>query len=81
MTIILKGLNMFLTPQLVYNQMWINLFMDEYHFNKIAIIIIKTLHLIIFVKLEINNFSKNGHILHNGNNIVKNLMNAFLNSH
>jgi len=26
-------------------------------------------------------FFKNGHILHNGNNVVKDLMNIFLNSH
>ncbi len=39
-TIILKDLNKFPTPQLVYNQMWLNLLMDDYHFNNIAKIII-----------------------------------------
>jgi hypothetical protein len=60
--------------------MWLNLLMDDYHFNNIAKIIIN------FVPNHIGEnknlqFSKNGHILHNGINIVKNLMNAFLNSH
>jgi hypothetical protein len=35
------------------------------------------LYLIILGKIKTNNFSKNGHVLHNGNNIVKDLMNAF----
>jgi len=29
--IILKNLNNFSTPQLVYNQMWLNFFMDDYY--------------------------------------------------
>ncbi len=31
--IILKDLNKFLTPQLVYKQMWLNLVIDDCHFN------------------------------------------------
>ncbi len=34
--IILKDLNKFLTPQLVYNQMWLNILIDDCHFNNIA---------------------------------------------
>jgi hypothetical protein len=41
----------------------------------------KNLYLIVFGKIKIYNFSKNGHILHNRNNVVKDLMNAILNSH
>jgi hypothetical protein len=60
--------------------MWLNLLMDDCHFSNITKI------MKIFVRNHIREnkkckFSKNEHILHNGNNIVKNLMNAYLNSH
>jgi len=50
--------------------------MDDYHFSNIAKI------MKIFVRNHIWKnkkifFKKNEHILHNGNNIVKNSMNAF----
>jgi len=61
----LKDLKKFPTPQLFYNQMWLNAFMDD-------------LYLILLGKIKTYNFSKIVHILHNGNNIVKDLMNAFL---
>jgi len=32
----LKDLNKFLIPQLVYKQMWLNLLIDDCHFNNIA---------------------------------------------
>jgi hypothetical protein len=44
--------------------MWLNALMDD-------------LHLITLRKIKTYKFSKNGHILHNGNNIVKDLMNSF----
>jgi hypothetical protein len=68
----LKDLNNFLTLQLVYNQMWLNCFMDDYHFSNITKNKLKTLYLIILEKMDI--------FLYNGNNIVKNLMISLLNS-
>jgi hypothetical protein len=73
-TIILKDLNKFPTPQIIYNQMWLNLLMDDCHFSNIANII-KSLYLIISGKINICNFSKIGHILHlifiNYNNVFE----------
>jgi hypothetical protein len=40
-------------------------------------VIVDDLYLVILGKIKTYKFSKNGHILHNGNNIVKDLMNAF----
>jgi hypothetical protein len=77
----LKDLNKDPTPQLVYNQMWLDLFMDDCHFNNIAKINNFFFNLIILGKINNCNFSKNGHILYKEKNIVKDLMNAFFNSH
>jgi len=77
----LKDLNKFPTPQLVYNQMWVNLLMDDCHFNNIIKINKKTFYLIILGKIKNCNSSKIGHILHNANDIIKYLMNALFNSH
>jgi hypothetical protein len=60
--------------------MWLNLLMDDWHFNNIAKIILKLIPNHIW-KIRIYNFSKYGHILNNINNVVKDLMNAILNSH
>jgi hypothetical protein len=49
--IILKNLNNFSTPQLVYNQMWLNLFMDDYYLNHITKVK-RTFYLIIFGKIK-----------------------------
>ncbi len=46
----MKDLKKFPTPQLVYNQMWLNAFMDD-------------LYLIILGKIKTYNFSKNVHIV------------------
>jgi hypothetical protein len=54
--------------------------MDDCHFSNI-VKITKTLYLIILGKIIFFKISKTGHILHNGNNVVKDLMNVFLNSH
>jgi hypothetical protein len=54
--------------------------MDDYHFSNIA----KTTNFFVLNHIWENKiliFFKNGHILHNGNNVVKDLMNIFLNSH
>jgi hypothetical protein len=48
--IILKNLNNFSTPQLVYNQMWLNLFMDDYYLNITKVK--KTFYLIILEKIK-----------------------------
>ncbi len=52
--------------------MWLNCFMDDYHFSNITKNKLKTLYLIILEKMDI--------FLYNGNNIVKNLMISLLNS-
>jgi hypothetical protein len=52
--------------------------MDDCHFSNITIYIYILNHV---WEMKIFNFSKNGHILHNGNNVVKDFLNAFLNSH
>jgi hypothetical protein len=49
--IILKNLNNFSTPQLVYNWMWLNLFMDDYYLNNLTKVK-KTFHLIILGKIK-----------------------------
>jgi hypothetical protein len=54
--------------------------MDDCHFSNITKIIINFVPNHIW-EIYILKFSKNGHILHNGNKIVKELMDAFLNSH
>ncbi len=74
----MKDLNNFLTLQLVYNQMCLNLFMDDYHFNNIASKKKKTLYLIILEKIKTCSFSINEHILYKGNNIVKDLKNNII---
>jgi hypothetical protein len=61
--------------------MWLNLLMDDCHFNNIAKIIKQTLYLTILKKIKTCNFSKIGHILHSGNSFVKDVTKAFLNSH
>jgi hypothetical protein len=53
--------------------------MDDY-FNNIVKDKLKIVYLIILEKLKTCNFSTNGHILYNGNNIVKCLMIKLLNS-
>jgi hypothetical protein len=60
--------------------MWLNLLIDDFHFNNIAKIN-KPLNVIILEKIKSWNSSKIGHILRNGNNIVKDWMNVYLNSH
>jgi hypothetical protein len=60
--------------------MWLNLLIDYCHFNNIAKIN-KTFEHNHIGKIKKWNSSKNGHILHNGNNIVKDWMNVYLNSH
>ncbi len=52
--------------------MWLNRFMDDYHFSNTTKNKFKTLYLIILEKMDI--------FLYNGNNIVKNLMISLLNS-
>jgi hypothetical protein len=47
----LKNLNNFSTPQLAYNQMWLNLFMDDYYLNHITKMK-KTFYLIILGKIK-----------------------------
>jgi hypothetical protein len=47
------------------------------NFNNIEKIRIFFLYLIIFGKIKICKFSKDWRILHNENNVVKDLMNAF----
>ncbi len=59
--------------------MWLNLFMDDY-FNNIVKDKLKIVYLIILEKIKTCKFSTNGHILYNGNNIVKCLMIKLLNS-
>jgi hypothetical protein len=61
--------------------MWLKFLMDDCLFSNITKIILKLLHLIIFGKIKSFKISKNRHILFNGNNIVKDLLNAFKNSH
>ncbi len=79
MAIILKDLNNFLTLQLVYNQMWLNLLMDDCHFNNTARINKFYWYLIKLWKIKLSIFKKWTY-LHNGNNIAENLTITFLNS-
>jgi hypothetical protein len=74
-SIILKDLNKFPIPQLVYNQMWLILLLDDCHINNNAKLIRQTLYLTILGKIETCNFSEITHILHSGNNFVKDVMN------
>jgi len=74
----LKDLNKFPTPQLVYNQMQLNLLMDDCHFNNI--LPIKNFVPNHIWEIKTCNSLKNKYISLNVNNFVKKLMNAFLNS-
>lgn len=75
----MKDLNSFSTPQLAYNQIWLNFLMDEYHFNNNAKInfkkivpnhIDKNKNLAFFLKMDIFYVIK-----------ITLLLNAFLKSH
>jgi hypothetical protein len=72
----LKDLNKFLVPKLVYSQMWLHLFMDDYHLNYITkggknLLTYRGNKNLQFIKKWTN-------VSHNEINIVKDLMKAFL---
>jgi hypothetical protein len=75
----LKDLNKFPIPELFYSQMWLNLFMDDCELNNIAKMKIKSFVLShIGENKDLYILKKWTYILHNENNIVKDLMKDFL---